>query len=333
MRTAIRTFTATAGIVAALTWTGCSNDAGDIIPQENRPDISFLAQQTRSAANTLSDLKARDFTVYGAWCAGASYTSSENFLFDNVPVSWTGQKWDYTPKKNWADGKCYRFCAYWPGSSSLHMDGSLETGVSLNGFLLNADAALTDDLLLSDMTEIATPDPITDMMPPVALSFHHALCRIMVRIRKAAESADAFQLSGVTISNVPSAGNVTLTRQEGDSNMEWSQQTRPIAYSHNTFTTATLPADGTPVSIWDEGLMLIPCNPSGATLSVRFRVTHDGKTTAQTANIPLPALPVWESGQTYRYTAVLEQDYKIIFEEPAVEPWGAEQAGGTIIIR
>ena len=95
------------------------------------------------------------------------------------------------------------------------------------------------------------------------------------------------------------------------------------------------------LSVWEnEGLMLIPQDivTDGVEVIVDYiyDVTVDDNDysdgTAKTAKAYIPAT-TWESGKAISYSIALSDKTNITFSQPTIEPWGAPQTGGTIIIK
>ena len=64
-----------------------------------------------------------------------------------------------------------------------------------------------------------------------------------------------------------------------------------------------------------------------------YKANGAENSSVQYLNVPIPTTASWDIRKKITYNGTIEVNDKIVFSTPVVESWGAEQAGGTVIIK
>jgi len=177
------------------------------------------------------------------------------------------------------------------------------------------------------------------------LTFKHLHSRVNIKVKKdeGTNMYDHFIIDKITLKSVKSKASVVLL----------SLSSVDPVWEYDTSVTNTYSRDfegDTPIGLAgevllsDEGLVLLPQDPSAVKLEISFRFAYgDGsinipdlslfKSETYSVNLPTSIVPVWESGKSYTYTALLSMNNDIKFLAPSIEYWGGAQSGGTVIIK
>lgn len=254
--------------------------------------------------------------------------------------------WRYEPLQPWSHGTFY-FGAVCPVPADdrhfeaqlmLPKDGSGETfGMQINYYRCPETA--DEDLMIAEQTvEYDSQNPNVEA---VVMNFRHLLSRISIVAQAANEgiSIQSVTFSGMHVcGKYDDSGDGTTA---GTTQAHWTAITEypagtPVAKGTFTFTPDSGPQPLTPGNQYPilTNLLLIPQNPSSATISVTYTITYDDSTTPSepiTRAIILPSAPLWEPGTAYTYTFTIIDDQRIIFDTPQVNPWD-EASGGIIIV-
>ena len=336
--------------------TGCSDD-DPATPSSQTSNLSFGVSDewlngTRAIVDDADDLKSASFCVLGKYSSGSTYNASNlTTVFGGGTNAWdmvswdsnlgTSGEWTYAPAQKWVANSTFRFCAYWPYSSSVRLSGDLANTVTLTGFSVNSNPTKQEDLLISDIPQVVVTSPLS--APGVDFNFRHALCRVNFKIKKHtdARDEDKFTVTKVELSGMYASGTLTSTYSNNKWTDEWTGSTDLLNFNQSVSSTAGVVPDdkvSTTAKIWTNDLMCIPQVPSTISIIVYFDVVNNGETKHASAVMALPAIstpapPAWEAGKVYSYTVAINESHDIIFAEPDIEPWVESQAGGTIIIK
>lgn len=146
--------------------------------------IAFLPSgDTRAEITTRQDITA--FRVWG-WANNATGGSTPVFLDKSVERA--AGAWHYTPQAYWIPRRTYRFLALAtskPAASGLTVTAprTFTTWPQAQTATLTLTPPYDEDLLYAHAVR-QTPDTLVTM-PPVPLTFRHALARLKVRVREA----------------------------------------------------------------------------------------------------------------------------------------------------
>lgn len=326
-------------LAGALTLSSCSNED---LPggEEQGPAIEFGEVKTR--AEVTEATQVREFSVF----AEMNYlledgTESTDFisLLDNERVYRMSEEesadFTYDNKRYWVEDRTFNFFAVYPYMESNVERADLTSGESsYDGYTIDftTTASADTDLMAAHNTVLTLtnyPFPESVNMP-----FQHLLTKINFNIKKNAEqnADDEFKIIGIGIIGIKNQGtyktsyspNYTDNWEVGNSTMSYSKE-----FDDKEITTGGITLFNT-----GEEPLLIPQQNEGVTLYIAYTYKMDGAETATTKQTQA-TLPTseWAAGKQIMYNLTLTVDNYIYFSTPTVEPWGAMQSGGTIIIK
>lgn len=339
--------------IIAFALVSCENEVD--LPTVEKNPIVFGEVETRAAISSDDDMidSGLGFGVFG-YVSGVTGP-----LFNNVNVTWDRDEevWTYGDPKYWIPSHIHHFFAYYPYSNATTADSGVSGVQALgdnSGFKLNFTTPETADFdLLSAYKEEDTGADNFD--GSVSLHFDHEMVNLNLKIWRdgGKHQNDKIRVKEVALSNVTWSG--TLTKTAGGST-SWTNTTRkpllagtvaapetPIAAATKTSSGITPgpDPDAEPCTPFKNGLLLIPATISGVnavSLSIVYELqlygAKENTWSEYSHNITLPAT-TWKAGTMVTYNVLLSNIVDITFHyiSTTVDPWGAPQLGGTIIIK
>ena len=330
---------------AAVALLGCNREVVPVSPQEQNT-ISFGTVDTRAG---LSDLQANGF---GVWACVSSKDDAQSVqyepLLENERVYFKNGEWTYDDTKYWIPNSMFYFFAAYPQGVFEQSQFEDESGKNYTLYTANITAdgsADTPDILVATHVTDTTAESF-DPDNVVPLSFNHLLSKVNVKISQNFDIDPDFNyyVTKVTITGV--IGSATYGFLPiSDRFMQ--------AFDNENATTVTLEKEyDTPVilrnvgnanprvelSVWGDGLMLLPQTIAANGVAIRVDYLYDVNLddeehgTAKFVEGFIPAT-TWESGKSISYSLAISSQSNIVFSQPTIEPWGAPQTGGTIIIK
>lgn len=243
--------------------------------------------------------------------------------------------WTYDDIKYWENERVYHFFGVYPFDAPYNIIKDISgnpTGISRT--FTTPDEADQDIVAANATHTTAETTPNS-----VVMNFEHILAKVCFKIDydTTNNGDDEFILKEFSISNIKKEG--TLQSLFTDSNTHsWS--VNPL--QNMTFKWSGEYDFGAALSLWGDGLMLIPQTiaPGAVNINVKYTYTDnyvvDGVAQADTfdkeVNTYLPAV-TWQPGLKYTYTMTLHEDDLITFRQIEVATWGSPQQGGAIIIK
>lgn len=339
-------------LLTAVVLTACEKKAG--LELDSAP-IGFGIAATKADPEPI-DMPDGTFTAVGKFCSGSTWnasTASDVFAttLQNITTDGTSAC-TYTPIRYWKSNSTYRFRAVSPiAPDQVNYTDDLNGNATITNFTVSASAASQKDLMLSELAEV-TKDASIGTPSPVALTFHHLLCKVIIQIGEETNtslapnaSLDEFTITGVRLNGLPKQGTYTYTGTTSDT---WnaSSGTWSLGGSENLTcinnTSYTLASDGAFTTVFD-GLLLIPMTinntVNGVNMVVSYTVSHDDgdpdtdpEVSTPTVSIPIPPI-TWEAGKVYTYQLKMSEEYYIRFGNITVDTWGSPQSSGTVIIK
>lgn len=330
---------------AAVALLGCNREVVPVSPQEQNT-ISFGTVDTRAG---LSDLQRDGF---GVWACVSSKDAAQSVqyepLLENERVYFKNGEWTYDDTKFWIPNSMFYFFAAYPQGVFEQSQFVDESGKNYTLYTANITAdgiADTQDILVATHVTDTTAESF-DPDNVVPLSFNHLLSKVNVKISQNFDIDPDFNyyVTKVTITGV--IGSATYGFLPiSDRFMQ--------AFDNENATTVTLEKEyDTPVilrnvgnanprvelSVWGDGLMLLPQTIAANGVAIRVDYLYDVNLddeeygTAKFVEGFIPAT-TWESGKSICYSLAISSQSNIVFSQPTIEPWGAPQTGGTIIIK
>ena len=331
-------------MLAAVALVGCNRESAPVSPQEQHA-ISFGTVDTRAG---LSDLQANGF---GVWACVSSKDEAQSVqsepLLENELVTYDKNKhiWTYENTEYWITNSYHYFLASYPtGAFAQHRvsyDGEYITYYTMD---VTADGSdKTPDILVA--TNV-TDTTIENYVETVPLEFYHLLSKVNLKIRQdfAIDPDFNYYVTKVVVEGVKGNGVYWIDPYDGRFYDEWYLEESTNITIEKTFADPVLLRNigaENPVvtlSVWDDGLMLIPQPILNGAVKVRVEYYYDinlddddlGSQRFVEGFIPATT---WESGKSLSYTLSIANQNNITFSQPSIDPWGSPQTGGTIIIQ
>ena len=300
---------------AAMAMTSCSSeDLTSGTTQANETPISFSTYlgrnvESRAGETTSETIKTDNFGVFASYTTGDwANTATPNFMF-NQKVTYSTNKWSYTPVKYWTNTGKFSFFAYAPY-------GTTENGIatsSVNTATGEPVLKITVPTDQSKMIDFVAANAMnqtynTSNAGEVKFVLKHEMTRAAFKATKA---------SGIAASTSVTVTGITLTSKKlykeatykfastADAAGTW---TPTELTTDNTITLSNLSVTGTTQSPY---LYLIPVSELGAS-DVSVKVDYTVTTTddnvvggqvettgTQTVNLPASTL---QQGKSYVFT-------------------------------
>ncbi len=330
---------------AAVALVGCNREGFPTSPH-GQNTIGFGTVETRAG---LSDLQTNGF---GVWACVSSKDDAQSVqyepLLENERVYLKNGEWTYDDTKYWIPNSMFYFFAAYPRGVFEQHQIENESGYNYTLYTseITADgSADTQDILVATHVTDTTAETF-DPDEVVPLTFNHLLSKVNVKISQNFDIDPDFNyyVTKVTITGV--IGSATYGFLPiSDSFMQ--------ALDDENATTVTLEKEyDTPVilrnvgnpnpkvelSVWGDGLMLLPQTVAANGVVIRVDYLYDVNLDDEELGTPkfvegfIPAT-TWESGKSICYSLAISSQSNIVFSQPTIEPWGAPQTGGTIIIK
>ena len=332
---------------AAVALVGCNREYVPVSPQEQHA-ISFGTVDTRAG---LSDLQANGFGVWATVSSIGSTDVSYQPLFaeeEHVTYVTSRDEWTYENEQLWIPNSIFHFFAAYPQGVFEQSQFEDESGKNYTLYTANITAngiADTPDILVATHVTDTTAESF-DPDEVVPLSFNHLLSKVNVKISQNFDIDPDFNyyVTKVTITGV--IGSATYGF------LPISDRFMQALDNENAITVTLEKEYDTPVilrnvgnanpkvelSVWGDGLMLLPQTVAANGVVIRVDYLYDVNLDDEELGTPkfvegfIPAT-TWESGKSICYSLAISSQSNIVFSQPTIEPWGAPQTGGTIIIK
>ncbi len=331
--------------IIACVFFSCENDRPANDPNNGQKPIKFDMTETR-ADITASNIETDGFGVFAFVNQGDEGTpESTTFLslfgeaaekvWKDATIGWT---YDDEKTKYWEDERVYHFFGVYPFDAPY----SIIKDISGNPTGISRTFTTPDEADQDIVAANATHTTAETTPNSVEMNFEHMLAKVcfIIDYDTTNNGDDEFILREFSISNIKKEG--TLQSLFTDSNTHsWS--VNPL--QNMTFEWSGEYEFGSELSLWKDGLMLIPQTIAPGVVNINVKYTYtdhyvvegeDGEQIAdpvdKEVNTYLPAV-TWKPGQQYTYTMTLHEDDLITFRQIEVATWGSPQQGGAIIIK
>ena len=194
--------------------TACSQD--ETVDMQAPSQIAFAGafvnNVTRAAAEDAADPSTTTANIdqFNVW---GYVKNSTGTVFNNVPVTKSGNAWTYSPLQYWTPGNTYRFFALTPNNEYKGQltaeDGAYENGLGTITFINNDG---TEDLLYASK-EVKTTNPITDV-EAVKFEFDHLLSKVKFTFKNGFSTGYSKLIVKNIRMYVPSVGTLTLPLEQ-----------------------------------------------------------------------------------------------------------------------
>ena len=344
-----REFTLTLVALALLALTACSVETEVTPPNPSQGnEISFGSVSTR--VDKASEIK--EFSVWATVSSIGSTAVSYQPLLTNERVyrdPEDSNTWVYDNVQRWLPNSIFHFFAAYPYNIGFEqvrqeLNGTLYTGYWLN---VTADgSADTEDILTA---QNVTNTNVEGYATTVPLTFSHLLTKFNLTISQNTDIDSEFEyyVTKVTITGLNGTGMYTVLPINETFYTGWDMEgATPMTLGKNYESAPVClrepDGDGRkskPLKVWGEdGVMLIPHNIAANGVMIRvdyfYDLNPDDSDLGQARYVEgyIPAIQ-WQSNTVINYNIAIANSSFISFEQPTIEPWGAPQTGGTIIIK
>lgn len=289
---------------------------------EERDAIGFAAKvQNSRAVAELEDVQNDGFSVWGGF--------GNTNVFDATKVTYTdADGWGYGETRYWTYNS-YNFYAVYPDvtHNAYPANKVMISNTSEQLTIKEFNSSLGYDLMYAKAIAIDGSTPPAE----VALTFNHTMTQLSVSLKKHENNEyDEVKVIGVYVYGMYGKGDYELTA----STEAWTNLDE-ITYYGKEVGPFTLEIDGY-VSC-ATGIMVIPqpFTDMDINLLIAYSYKANGaeNSSVQYLNVPIPTTASWDIRKKITYNGTIEVNDKIVFSTPVVESWGAEQAGGTVIIK
>lgn len=356
-----REFTLTLVALALLALTACSVETEVTPPNPSQGDeISFGSVSTR--VDSASEIE--EFSVWATVSSIGSNAVSYQPLLTNERVYRNpagSNTWAYENVQRWLPNSIFHFFAAYPYNIGFQqVRGESENGNLLTVYTLNVTAdgsADTEDILVATN---ATDTTVEGYNETVDLKFTHLLTKVNLKIRQDFNKDPDFDyfITKVTITGLKSSGTFGIMPYSSNEPYYFSgwniDNTTTFTIEKTFDTPQILRAYGEPdpknkiINTWEDGILLIPQEIAAKSVKVRIDYLYDmtpGDGDPGTTNhyvegyLPTNIINqetrenLWQSGRSINYTLKVAEQNDITFAQPTINPWGAPQTGGTIIIK
>lgn len=313
--------------------------------------IAFGRVETR-AVNSAADID--EFSVWATVSSIGSTDVSYQPLLTNERVYRTPagseDPWTYDHTQNWISNSIFHFFAAYPynvGFEQLRQEGY--DGVMHTGYWLEVTAdgsADTEDILVA--TNVTNTN-VENYATTVPLTFSHLLTKINLTVSQNTDIDSEFEyyVTKITITGLNSNAvyNVLPINETFYSGWDMENSTpMTLTKNYESAPVCLREPDGDgrkskPLKVWGEdSIMLIPHEIAQNGVMIRvdylYDVNPDDTDLGQAKFVEgyIPAI-TWQSNTAINYNIAIANSSFISFEQPTIEPWGAPQTGGTIIIK
>lgn len=325
----------------------CENDNHVIGSKDELTPITFSIVETR-ADITEGDIVGNGFGIYAFknnGAEGSAEASAYESLFGNeaekVYKDDSGS-WTYDDIKFWDANRLYHFFGVYPYNALYSITKDISgnpTGITRS--FTTPDTANEDIVAAYAKVNSAESTPAS-----VEMNFKHLLAKVYFEVfyDTTGNKDDEFTLKEFSISNIKKEGtlqsNIVLQSDIDDSN-SWS--VNPL--QNLDFKWGGEYEFGEEISLWEDGLMLIPQTIAPNAVNIKVKYTYVDNYVNMDTGEEISADPVekevdtylpaitWKPGVKYTYKMVLHEDDIITFRQIDVAPWGSPQQGGAIIIK
>lgn len=327
--------------IIACVFFSCENDRPANDPNNGQKPIKFDMTETR-ADITASNIETDGFGVFAfvnngdegtpeSTTFGSLFGEAAEIVYKNDAGDWTYDNIEY-----WESDRVYHFFGVYPFNAPY----SIIKDISGNPTGISRTFTTPDEADQDIVAANATHTTAETTPNSVVMNFEHILARVYFIIDYDTDKNkdDEFTLKEFSISNIKKEG--TLQSLFTDSNTHsWS--VNPL--QNMTFEWSGEYDFGAALSLWGEGLMLIPQTIAPGVVNINVKYTYtdhyvaDGEDKIaapvdKEVNTYLPAV-TWKPGQQYTYSMTLHEDDLITFRQIEVATWGSPQQGGAIIIK
>ena len=331
---------------AALALLGCDKEHTPNVPAE--PSAIGFGNVTTRAVDSVNDIRALgEFEVNACVLGPEGYVS----LLENEPVKYENGIWNYDNTRYWANDSHFYFLGFVTDSTDPDIKGfdtiiDYSYGIPYVNYAIDVETDNGDDDLLMAFTHVDTRKEAfknANPKPAVLMQFGHMLSKINIKIKQDFDKDpnNDYLVYKVSLINVVDKSKLTIypiVEDEVSYQYQWTTSSKKeFARVFDTPVNLRELGANNAKTIWDEsGLMLIPQQPNTIKVQITYGFRYANSTDEPTIKIlegNLPASNQWIAGKSISYMLAISEIHGIKFSAPTIEPWGAPQNSGTIIIK
>lgn len=301
----------------------CTSSQEEVpMKEEEQPAIGFAAQVENSrVVAELVDVKNNGFSVWGGF--------GNTNVFDATKVTYTdADGWGYGETRYWTYNS-YNFYAVYPDvtHNAYPANKVMISNTSEQLTIKEFNSSLGYDLMYAKAIAIDGSNPPDD----VSFTFNHTMTQLSVSLKKHEDNEeDEVKVIGVYVYGMYGKGDYELTAStEAWTNLDeityYGKEVEPKTLEINRYVSCA------------TGIMMIPQPFTGMDINLLIAYSYKANgaenSSVQYLNVPIPTTASWDIRKKITYNGIIEVNDKIVFSTPVVESWGAEQAGGTVIIK
>ena len=216
--------------MAAMVFAGCAKDESMVEPQEiGFQPVAYKAAQTKANVITSATYPtdAPTFGLFAYQLTTGTFDAnkaSAQLYIDNKEVRYEDSNWRTYPKSYWPLQGSLTFIAYSPysenGKASHEITNSGNSVLTIAGFQVGITKEEQKDLMWSylskDKTSNGTENNYPEASPTYAgvpILFNHALCRIKITAKTAADysSFATYKIKKIEVANLKDNATLTVT--------------------------------------------------------------------------------------------------------------------------
>lgn len=332
------------------TLAACSST--EIIDGGSSNDNAIAFGRVSTRVDSASEIE--EFSVWATVSSIGSTDVSYQPLLTNERVYRTPagseDPWTYDNTQNWISNSIFHFFAAYPYNVGFQELRQELNGTYYTGYWLEVTAdgsADTEDILVA--TNVTNTN-VEGYATTVPLTFSHLLTKINLTVSQNTEIDPEFEyyVTKITITGLKSNGTYTVMPFFNETFYRgWSMEnSTPMTLTKNYESAPVCLREdygsgrkSKPLKVWGEdGIMLIPHDIAQNGVMIRvdylYDVNPDDTDLGQAKFVEgyIPAIE-WQSNTAINYNIAIANSSFISFEQPTIEPWGAPQTGGTIIIK
>lgn len=314
-------------LLICTTLIACSTSSQEIPSNEEElTAIGFNAKVQDSRAGTneeLSALKENGFKVWGG------YDQSEVFGVDGTQVGFDDKEnaWKYTGVKYWVLNKEYTFFATYQEPENTNV--TKENGI----YKLPVSTPTVANLDIWTASAYAKTQNVS-LPDEVSLVFKHLMTKINFSIGQKDGLTGYIVATKFRLEGIRGEGTYMVSYPDGELLSKWDLKNTTMSFEKEYSDGVDLSAGD--VSVWDDGLLLIPQTIGSQVVKIRvdyrFCIAEDDYE-EDYVEAYLPASDLWKSGKVISYSLDISDERNISFMAPTVESWSSPPTSGTIIIK
>ena len=344
---------------AASAMLGCDNEHTPSVPVD--PGVIGFGNVTTRAVDSADDIN--EFPVWACMADPSADYYAPILTNERVYKGDDGQ-WTYDNTRLWVNNSHFFFLSVFSDADTYPLFEESKVDLAGNGgqyMIYTMDVTIPNTADFDILTAFNYTNTSGQYNETVPMQFSHLLTKVNLKIRQDFNKDPDFDyfITKVTITGIKNSGTFGIIPFASESPYYFSgwtfaENATTLTVEKTFDTPQILRAYGEPdptnkvISTWEDGILLIPQEIAANSVKVRIDYLYDMTpgdgdpgTTSHYVEGFLPTSiindetgeNIWQSGKSINYTLKIAEQNDITFAQPTIEPWGAPQTGGTIIIK